>query len=123
MTRTQWLWLFVILAVQSYAIWYVGDRAQNQREKRIAVERKGDERLRTTEREALRATCERGDIARAWFRWDARQNTHDPDGRGAVADKLFPILDCTLPPPFEPLSPARQQAYIDRVIRNAGGQP
>ena len=59
--------------------------------------------------------CQRGNLVRGYLRQDARRNAKDPEIRGALADKLFPILDCRLTVSTGenvPLRPFQQAAYL-----------
>jgi len=73
--------------------------------------------------------CERGNLVRAWARWDTRLNKGSPELRTSTADRLFPILDCPETQKQRrnvPLPADRQILYIEvnvGPITNPEGTP
>jgi hypothetical protein len=63
---------------------------------------------------------ERGNVVRAYLRYDVRQSKNNPQERADLADTLFPILDAEATVDSgrnTPLPHDEQEAYIEQIAR------
>jgi hypothetical protein len=85
-----------------------------------AATNESSEEIEQVRRQYAITQVERGNVVRAYLRYDVRQSKNNPQERADLADTLFPILDAEATVDSgrnTPLPHDEQEAYIEQIAR------